>query len=74
MVCSKYVIVNILHKGDNKEEDNNNNNNNSNNTDDDNNNNVMLCRGDVIFCIFSTRDSGTPLCETNPPSPPPPPP
>ena len=28
MVCFRYIIVNTLHKGDNKDDDNNNNNNN----------------------------------------------
>jgi len=36
MVCFRYVIVNTLHKGDNKDDDDddddNNNNNNNNNT------------------------------------------
>jgi len=63
VACSKYVIVNILHKGDNKKEEEDND-----NTDDDNN--VMLYRGDAIFCRFITRDSGSPLCEINPPPPP----
>ena len=51
MVCFRYIIVNILHKGDggggggggggdDDDDDNNNNNNNNNNADyDDNNNN-----------------------------------
>jgi len=38
MVCFGYIIVNILHKGNNK--DNNCNNNNNNN----NNNNTLACR------------------------------
>jgi hypothetical protein len=29
---------------------------------------VMLSRGEAIFCSVSTRDSGSPMCETNPPN------
>ena len=33
MVCFRYVIVNTLHKGDNKDDDDDNNNNDTENSD-----------------------------------------
>jgi hypothetical protein len=36
MVFFRYIIVNTLHKGDNKDDYDNNNNNNNNNNDDKN--------------------------------------
>jgi hypothetical protein len=39
MVCFRYIIVNTLHKGDNKDKDD----------DDDNNNNVYGCSEDNTF-------------------------
>jgi hypothetical protein len=38
MVCFRYIIVNILHKGDNKDDD-----------DDDNNNN-NVCKCNSVMC------------------------
>ena len=37
MVCFRYIIVNTLYKGDNKDDDDDDNNNN-------NNNNTLSCR------------------------------
>ena len=39
MVCFRYIIVNTLHKCDNKDNDDDDNNNNNNNT--NNNNNIL---------------------------------
>jgi hypothetical protein len=41
MVCFRYIIVNILHKVDNKDDDDNDNDNDNNNNN-NNNNNCMV--------------------------------
>ena len=46
MVCFRYIIVNTLHKGDNKDDDDDDDNNNNNN----NNNNFLTS----LFSAMST--------------------
>ena len=41
MVCLGYIIVNTLHKGDNKDDDDDDDGDNDDDDDDDNNNNNM---------------------------------
>jgi len=46
MVCFRYINVNTLYKGDNKDDDNDDDNNNNNNK----NNNIFL----LYACVSST--------------------
>ena len=42
MVCFRYIIVNILHKGDGDDDDNDNDNNNNNNNNNNNKGNAIV--------------------------------
>ena len=54
MDCFRYTIVNILHKGDNKDDDDDNNN--------DNNNNSFLCLHDTHQQMIKTSHKGKKIC------------
>jgi len=45
MFCFRYVIVNTLHEGDNKDDDENGNDNNNNNNNNNERVRAELCRG-----------------------------
>ena len=53
MVCFRYIILNTLHKGDNKDEDDDDDDNNNNNN--NNNNNIIIIimyfRYNYVGCI-----------------------
>jgi hypothetical protein len=50
MVCFRYIIVNTLHKSDNKDNNNNNNNNNNNTNNNSINKNTNKKKSDIIIC------------------------
>jgi hypothetical protein len=55
MVCFRYIIVNTLHKGDNKDDDNDN--------DDDNNNNNRFWMGtSITYTINGNHRIAAKLC------------
>ena len=51
MVCFRYVIVNTLSKGDNKDDDDDDDDNNNNNNNNDNNN--TYCTHTLTYMVVS---------------------